>query len=190
VPVNEELGSVRQVGPEVVVQLEYGLFDAEGELVEAPGAEETFEFIFGVGQAPVVFERAIDGLALGDSRRVELEPSEAFGARDEEAIVVVHRSELPAEVALGDELEAESDDGELIFLRVVELEEDVARLDANHPLAGQRVTLELRVVGMRAATSPELAAAHAALEHQAEQAPDVLVARLLRRERFTPPESE
>jgi FKBP-type peptidyl-prolyl cis-trans isomerase SlyD len=187
-----ELGgvAVQRVGPEVLVQLEYSLFDAEGELVEAPGADETIEFIFGVGQAPAVFEQAVDGLALGDSRRVELGPNEAFGPRDDEAIVVVHRSELPAEVALGDELEAESEDGELIFLRVVELEDDIARLDANHPLAGQRVALELRVVGMRAATSAEVVAANAELDQQAEQAPDVLVSRLLRRERFTPPQSE
>jgi FKBP-type peptidyl-prolyl cis-trans isomerase 2 len=187
-----ELGgvAVQRVGPEVVVQLEYSLFDAEGELIEAPGEDESIEFIFGVGQAPAVFERAVDGLSLGDARRVELGPSEAFGPRDEEAIVVVHRTELPAEVALGDELEAESDDGELIFLRVVELEGDIARLDANHPLAGQRVALELRVVGLRAATSGELVAANAELDQQAEQAPDVLVSRLLRRERFTPPESE
>jgi FKBP-type peptidyl-prolyl cis-trans isomerase 2 len=182
--------AVQSVGPEVVVRLEYGLFDAEGELVEAPGPDETIEFIFGVGQAPAVFERAVDGLALGDSRRVELAPHEAFGPRDEEDMVVVERGELPPEVVLGDELEAENEDGELIFLRVVELQDDLARLDANHPLAGQRISLELRVVGMRAATSQELAAANAALDEQTEQAPDVLVSRLLLRNRYCPPESK
>ncbi len=180
----------RQVGPEIVVRLEYALYDAEGALVEAPGPEEPIEFIFGVGQASAVIERAIDGLRLHQSRRLELKPSEAFGPRDEAALLVVDRSELPEGAALGDELEAERDDGELVFLRVVELDDEEARLDANHPLAGQRVALELRVVSLRIATSSELQAAEAELRARpAGEEPDVLASRLLRRDRFTPPKS-
>jgi FKBP-type peptidyl-prolyl cis-trans isomerase 2 len=180
----------RQVGPEMVVRLEYQLFDAEGGLVEAPGPEEFIEFIYGVGQAPPAIEKAVDGLRLGESRRVQLKANEAFGPRDEEAMVVVERSELPEGAALGDEFEAEREDGELVFLRVVEIEEDVVRLDANHPLAGQRVTLELRVLALRVATSVELAEAEAELERRRTgDEPDVLASNLLRRDRFTPPKS-
>lgn len=178
----------RQVGPEIVVSLEYQLFDAEGALVEAPGSEEPIEFIFGMGQAPPAIERAVDGLRMHQSGRVRLEPGQAFGARDESALIVVDRGELPEGVALGAELEAERIDGEPVFLRVVELDEEVAHLDANHPLAGQTVALELRVVGLRIATSAELKVAEAELAARNEDdAPDVLASRLLRRERFTPP---
>jgi FKBP-type peptidyl-prolyl cis-trans isomerase 2 len=180
----------RQVGPEVVVRLEYKLFDAEGELVEAPGSDECIEFIFGVGQAPPAIERAVDGLRIQQSRKVQLKAAEAFGARDDDAMVVVERGELPEGAALGDEFEAESDDGKLVFLRVVEIDEEVARLDANHPLAGQTVVLELRVVALRVATSAELESAQAELaQRQAGDEPDVLASSLLRRDRFTPPES-
>jgi FKBP-type peptidyl-prolyl cis-trans isomerase SlyD len=180
----------RQVGPEMVVRLEYQLFDAEGGLVEAPGAEEFIEFIYGVGQAPPAIEKAVDGLRVGESRRVQLKPNEAFGSRDDEAMVVVERSELPEGAALGDEFEAEKEDGEAVFLRVVEIDDEVVRLDANHPLAGQTVTLELRVLALRIATSAELAAAEAALERRGGgEEPDVLASSLLRRDRFTPPKS-
>lgn len=175
---------VRQVGPEVFVRLQYALYDAEGELVEAPGPDETLELIVGLGQAPAVLEQAIEGLALGESRRIALGPHEGFGPRDEDAIVVVERGELPAEARLGDELEAESEDGETVFLRVVELDEEYARLDANHPLAGQQVTLELRVVELRAASGLEVEAARAALEADAAPTPDVPVAQLFRKERL------
>ena len=180
---------VQRVGPEVVVRVEYALHDAEGEVVEAPGPDEVIEFIFGAGQAPPAFERATDGLSLGESRRVALAPEEAFGPRDEEAIVVVERGELPPDAALGDELEAESEDGELVFLRVVDLDDEIARLDANHPLAGQSIGLTLKVVALRAATSQELARAASELEARSDEAPDVLVSSLIRRERSTPPES-
>jgi FKBP-type peptidyl-prolyl cis-trans isomerase 2 len=174
----------RSVGPEVVVRLEYGLYDAEGELVEAPGPEEAMEFLFGVGQAPPELEQAIDGLRVGQRRRVELPAKHAFGARDEAALIEVDASELPAGASPGDEFEAEREDGEVVFLRVVELEEGVARLDANHPLAGQSVTLELTVLAIRAASSEELRAAELALaEAEAGEVPHVLASRLLRRER-------
>lgn len=180
----------RQVGPEVVVSLEYQLFDAEGALVEAPGADEPIEFIFGMGQASPAIERAVDGLSINQSRRVRLEPGEAFGARDESAVLVVERAELPEGAVLGDEFEAETADGEPVFLRVVELDDEVAHLDANHPLAGQTVALELRVVGLRIASSAELSAAEAELLARSEDsAPDVLASRLLKRDRVTPPGS-
>lgn len=169
------------------MQLEYRLFDAEGELVEAPGPEEPMEFIFGMGQAPAAIEQAIDGLGLGQSRRVQLSPEEAFGSRDEAALISVEASELPAGAGPGDEFEAEREDGETVFLRVVELEDGVATLDSNHPLAGQRVALELTVRKLRAASSDELREAELGLA-QADPAniPDVLASSLLRRARSNP----
>jgi FKBP-type peptidyl-prolyl cis-trans isomerase 2 len=186
---NVEAGG-RPIGPEIVVRLEYQLYDAEGALVEAPGPEEPIIFIFGMGQAPPAIERAVEGLRVGQSRRVHLDPNQAFGRRDDAAVLVVHRAELPEGASLGDELEAEGEDGELVFLRIVEIDAEEARLDANHPLAGQTVALELSVLETRVATSAELEAAEAELgARRAEAGPDVLASRLLRRDRFTPPES-
>jgi FKBP-type peptidyl-prolyl cis-trans isomerase SlyD len=177
----------KSVGPEVVVRLQYGLYDAEGELVEAPGPEEALEFLFGVGQAPAELERAIDGLRIGQSRRVKLPARHGFGVRDEAALIEVDASELPVGASPGDEFEAERADGQVVFLRVVELAEGVARLDSNHPLAGQTVTLELTVLAIRAATSEELRAAELALaEADAGEVPHVLASRLLRRDRSAP----
>jgi FKBP-type peptidyl-prolyl cis-trans isomerase SlyD len=171
----------------VVVQLEYRLFDAEGELVEAPGADEPMEFIFGMGQAPSAIEQAFDGLRVGQSRLEQLSPGEAFGPRDEAAVISVDAGELPPGAGPGDEFEAEREDGETVFLRVVELEDGVAYLDSNHPLAGQRVALELTVLELRAASSDELRAAELALaEADPATIPDVLASSLLRRARSNP----
>jgi FKBP-type peptidyl-prolyl cis-trans isomerase SlyD len=177
------------VGPEVVVRLEYRLYDEEQELVEAPGPEEAIEFIFGMGQVPSTLERAIDGLRVGQSRRVQLAPAEAFGLRDESASISVEASELPEGAGPGDEFEADREDGETVFLRVLEVADGVAHLDANHPLAGQRVTLELQVLELRTASSAELQAAEMALAEAdagAADAPHVLASSLLRRDRSNP----
>jgi FKBP-type peptidyl-prolyl cis-trans isomerase SlyD len=177
VTVTHEDGAL-QVAPGMVVCLEYRLFDAEGALVEAPGPDEPLEFLVGSGQAPRGLERAIEGLTTGESRRVQLGPEDAFGPRDESALIRVERGELPAGAVLGDEFEAESDDGEVVFLRVVEIDADGASLDANHPLSGQVVELELLVVSVRSATAAELAEVAAQPAGSAPTVPDVLSSRL------------
>lgn len=180
-------GRSRAVGPEVFVSLEYQLFDGEGELIEAPGPEEAIEFIFGVGQGPPAIEGAIDGLRVGQSRRLLLSPQQAFGERDEAAVISVDASELPAGTGVGEQFEAEREDGQTIFLRVVEIDGEVAHLDANHPLAGQTVALELRVLETRIASSEELRVAAEELAARGGTAePDVLVSRLIRRDRSAP----
>jgi FKBP-type peptidyl-prolyl cis-trans isomerase SlyD len=118
---------------------------------------------------------------------VQLPPAQAFGQRDESALISVEASELPPGAGPGDEFEADREDGETVFLRVVELEDGVARLDANHPLAGQSVTLELQVLELRTATAEELQAAELALaEADDGEVPHVLASSLLRRDRSTP----
>ena len=79
---------------------------------------------------------------MGARAKFRLPPEEAFGLRDEEAIIRVDRSELPAEAKLGQEFEAEREDGSTVFMRVVALDSEVAELDLNHPLASQSIELE------------------------------------------------
>ncbi len=167
-----------KVAPGTVVCLEYKLFDAEGVLVEAPGPDELIEFMIGCGQAPQGLERAVEGLGTGESRRVQLGPDDAFGPRDESALIRVERGELPADAVLGDEFEAESDEGEVVFLRVVEIDPEGVSLDANHPLSGQMVELELLVAGVRSATPEELAEVAQKHAGSAPTVPDVLSSRL------------
>lgn len=183
-------GSPR-VGPGVVVMLAYRLYDAEGVLVEAPGPDEASEFVFGVGQASPAIEGALEGLEVGGGVRVQLAPQHAFGPRDDSAQIVLARAELPAAALIGDEFEAERDDGEVIFLRVIEIDDARVRLDVNHPLAGQAVPLE-RDVRSRGATPRELRSAEAELaaRSETEAEPDVLAARLLHRGRLAAPKAE
>jgi FKBP-type peptidyl-prolyl cis-trans isomerase SlyD len=149
-----------QIGPGVVASLAYHLFDAEGEQVEAsePGAPLTL--LIGYGEAAPALERAVEGLSVGESREITLAPDEAFGNRDPDAVIEVDRAELPADVVAGDELSADRADGSgAVVLKVLEVAEDRVVLDTNHPLAGQRVKLRIRVEAARPASADEIARA-------------------------------
>jgi FKBP-type peptidyl-prolyl cis-trans isomerase SlyD len=145
-----------QAGPGTVVALSYELYDAEGELVEASD-EAPVEVLLGFGEASPALERALEGLSAGDERTVSLSPDEAFGPRDPDAFIQVDRAELPEGVAVGDELQADRENGGgVVPLKVVEISDEVAVLDTNHPLAGQRVKLRARVLSVRPATEAEM----------------------------------
>ena len=178
-PSDEAGPTVYPVGPEMRVALGYRLYDAEGELVEASAEEDTFEVLFGLGQLSPELEQLLEGARVGQVRSIELPAHRAFGARDPERVIEVDRSELPSDVQVGDELGAETEAGEPVVLRVLELEADFAVLDSNHPLADQAVRLELTIEDVWPATSEELAEAEAALAEA--EGPLIDPASLLRR---------
>ncbi len=170
-----------QVGPQTVVSLSYDLYDAENEIIESSDDDSPLEVVFGHGQLAEAVERAIEGLEAGESTSVVLEPDEAFGPRDDAAVLEVERSELPPGAAPGDEFQAETEGGEPVALRVLEVTEATVVLDANHPLAGQSVRVDFTIEAVRPATDEELRVAVERLD-----APEALVrpADLIRRDRW------
>jgi FKBP-type peptidyl-prolyl cis-trans isomerase SlyD len=146
------------------VSMSYEIYDAEGELVEASHPATPLVFVAGYGQVAPGLEEGILGLSPGDARRVRLAPDEAFGRRDPDALIEVARDELPRDIAVGDEIEAEHLEGAMpIGLKILEITEDRVVLDANHPLSGQSVDIDVVVEDVRPATHDEIAAAEAAL---------------------------
>jgi FKBP-type peptidyl-prolyl cis-trans isomerase SlyD len=154
------------IAPDTVVTLSYALFDERGETIEASG--EPLTYVHGYAQIVPGLERQIEGLEPGERRTFTMMPEEAFGERDEEAVFEVDKSDFPdpSGVTVGDEFVAEGPDGEPFPMRVVEVRPEGFLVDANHPLAGQKLRVEVAVDAVRAASEEEIAAAQAALEEQ------------------------
>jgi FKBP-type peptidyl-prolyl cis-trans isomerase SlyD len=139
--------------------MHYRLFDEEGELFETSVGEEPAEFVHGNDEIPTGLEEALVGKESGAKVRVELDDEDAFGPYMPEGLISLPRTELPDDVEQGDLVPVvltdddgdEVEDGDMEF-RVVEIRDDEVVLDANHPLAGQRVTFEVEVIGVDAAS--------------------------------------
>jgi len=163
------------------VTLTYEVFDADGELVGGSAGARGMVFGFGELLAPV--ERALEGALPGESRTVRVKAKDAFGERNPLALLEVDPADFPPDVAAGDAFEAEGDADERIVLRVIEVTPDAVIVDQNHPLAGQTLRVEVRVLETRPATAAELAAAAEALEVPA-RGPEtrlILAERLIRK---------
>jgi peptidylprolyl isomerase len=87
------------------------------------------------------------GLQAGDERLIRLAPAEAFGEWDLKAVLTMRESRLTGEVALEDGmlLRIETGTGLSAVCRVYRITEDRVALDFNHPLAGEPLTLFVRV---------------------------------------------
>lgn len=147
-----------KIAPGCEVEITFELFDAAGELVESSEEIGSVVYTHGADELVPGLEAALLGKSAGDRLDVSLEPDEAFGPYDAELIVSVPRAELPpdAEIVPGDivpvVLEEEEGDDALsaedreMEMRVVEIGPDAVFLDANPPLAGQKVRFQVEVL--------------------------------------------
>ena len=96
----------------------------------------------------------------GEHEEVVIEPEDAYGERDESAIVSVPVDNLPADVQLqpGMDVVGETPDG-MMRMTVREVTDDEVIVDANHPLAGKTLHFDVEVVDVHEASDLELAEA-------------------------------
>jgi peptidylprolyl isomerase len=106
------------------------------------------EFTIGSGEVIPGFDSGVVGLTVGESKTIHIPVDEAYGDRNEEMVVKVPRNELPPEMnpEVGQQLEVTQEDGQVFMVTVVEVNDDSITLDANHPLAGQALNFDIRLV--------------------------------------------
>jgi FKBP-type peptidyl-prolyl cis-trans isomerase SlyD len=162
------------IGPDTSVTLSYTLFDEHDAPVDGASASEPLTYVHGYAQIVPGLEKRLAGLHAGDRTSIVLSPDEAFGERDEGAVLAVDKADFPdsGEVAPGDEFMAHGPDGEPIAMRVIEVQDDLFVVDTNHPLAGQKVRFEVEVSAVRPASEEEIEEAQAELEERIEAVDD------------------
>ena len=146
---------------DLVVTLDYKLF-VEDELLESTDDGEPIQFLQGHGQIIPGLEDAIINLKVGDTKKVVIEPENAYGEYDPESIEVAKIEEFSEEVPMdvGTFLDFRDDDDEVLSAQIVEADEETVTLDFNHPLAGKTLTFEITVTDLRPATEEELDHGH------------------------------
>lgn len=148
------------IQPNMHATVSYTLRDDDGKVIDASDWEggEPIAYVHGYEMLVPGLEAGLLGLTAGDERKITVTPQEGYGDRDEELVFSVERGEFPdpKSVSVGDEFVAEGPDGEEIPMRVREVFEEEAVVDANHPLAGKTLHYSVRVIDVRAATAKEV----------------------------------
>lgn len=94
------------------------------------------------------FENALIDMEIGEKKTIKIESHNAYGPVVKEMIVEIPKGNLPEGVMVGQMLQAHTPQGP-INVKVIELTENSATLDGNHPLAGKDLTFDLEVLEIK-----------------------------------------
>ncbi len=149
------------VQSDVVVSMEYTL-RVDDEVVDSSEGQDPLEFLVGHGNIISGLEREMMGMKVGDSKDVVILPADGYGEYDDAAFMNVPRGEFPKEVPVeeGMELTVRDDAGQARYARIETVEGDSVTLNFNHPLAGDELHFNVKVVGLREPTGEELEHGH------------------------------
>jgi FKBP-type peptidyl-prolyl cis-trans isomerase SlyD len=141
-----------------VVTLAYEIHTPDGKVVESSAKNGPISFIHGTGAILRGLDDRLEGMRAGEEARFEFPPEQAFGRPEDAPQKVVSRAEFPKEAKLqaGARFEAGIPGGQRILLDVVEVQGEAVRVRMVHPLAGQRIGMSVKVLGVRLATPEEL----------------------------------
>lgn len=127
----------------MVVEVDFVLKRSDtGEQLDSSDGEgqKPLAFVCGGGVVVPGLDTGVIGMAVGDSRDIELE--EGFGPREEEKVVEMPLDKLPKETVPGVQLQVQGRNGPMTAT-VASIEGEVAFLDFNHPLAGLPIVMSV-----------------------------------------------
>ena len=150
-----------EIKQQCVVGLTWTLKDTLGEELDV--LDDPVEFLVGGEDLFDVIEEALQGLQVGAELELQIEPEQGFGDFDDQLIFLESRERFPAELEEGMTFEGTSlpagcnpDAPKDALYTVTEIYPEHVVLDANHPLAGIALRLNLTIESIREATQEEI----------------------------------
>ena len=131
-----------------VVRVHYTGKLVNGEQFDSSLGKEPLEFTVGAGMMIKGFDAAMPGMNVGDKKTINIAPVDAYGEKSDEAIIEFPRENVPADMELepGMSLTLSNQAGQPVPVTVIEVNEQVIILDANHFLAGQELVFDIELV--------------------------------------------
>jgi FKBP-type peptidyl-prolyl cis-trans isomerase 2 len=109
---------------------------------------EPLEFVCGMGMMIMGFDKAVAEMEVGEIVNVHLNPEEAYGEADPNAIITLPLAELPGaeELQVGDQAFLQDMYGRPFRVRVTARDEENITFDANHEMAGKELNFQIELV--------------------------------------------
>lgn len=134
--------------------LHYRLASMDGQDIVTTFQDNPATLQMGNGQLAPFLESCLLGLPEGAHQTFVLTPEQAFGARNPDLVQHVSKATLQenspedAEYAIGDLVEFAAPGGGRFTGVLRSIDDDSALFDFNHPLAGQTLQFEVRIIGI------------------------------------------
>jgi FKBP-type peptidyl-prolyl cis-trans isomerase SlyD len=150
-----------KIAKDHAVHFHYTLKDDSGQVLDDSHEGEPLSYLHGHDNIIPGLEVALEGHEQGDQFDVTVEADDAYGQRNEDLVESVPASlfEGVDDVEVGMQFRAQGEDDEEL-VTVTGIDGDEITIDANHPLAGERLNFSVEITGVRAATGTELRHGH------------------------------
>lgn len=148
-------GEAARVGPDSFLTLHYrlSLADGGGDVISTFGGKPA-TFQLGHGQLAEPLERLLHGLPDGAHAVFDVAPDQAWGARNPDLVQRLSRATFDANAdpdtryEPGDMVDFSHPDGARFAGVLKAIDDESVLVDFNHPLAGQSVRFEVRILGV------------------------------------------
>lgn len=107
----------------------------DNTVFDSSEGREPLAFVIGEGHVIPGFENATEGMVIGETKKIHIPSSEAYGDVVEQAVV---------EIPVGQRLVLlHPETGEPMPVTIIKAENGILTLDGNHPLAGKDLNFEI-----------------------------------------------
>ena len=131
------------------VSIEYTLTLDDGTTADSNVGEDPLVYSQGQHEILPALEEALVGLEVGETKQVQLTAEEGYGLIDPDGFQDVEPDVVPEDArTVGTMLVASDPEGNQQPIRVHEVGEDKLVLDFNHPLAGQALNFDIKIVAV------------------------------------------
>jgi len=137
------------------VSLHYvGTFSDGEQFDSSHDREEALSVLVGAGQLIKGFDAALVGMGVGETKTINLAPTEAYGEYNPEAMAELPKDMFPQEVQ--DNLEVgmvlplvlKHNPGQPFPAKTAEVKESTYVFDLNHPLAGKDLNFDIEILAI------------------------------------------
>jgi peptidylprolyl isomerase len=120
----------------------------DGTVFDSSHTRQPMEFEVGAGKTIPGIEDAVVGMQIGESKEAAVAPEKAFGPFRNDLVHTVDRSNFPADadLAVGQMFNASGFGRDNLVVTIVDITGTNITIDANHPLAGKDLILEIQLV--------------------------------------------
>jgi len=139
-----------------LVSLEYTLTLDDKTVVDSNVGDKPLTYTHGSHQLIPGLEKALEGMAVGDTKQVTVAPEDAYGETDPKAVQEVQKQLIPPDaLKVGTRLQGKTPSGQMVYPLVSEIKDDTVVLDFNHPLAGKTLHFDVKVVDVQQAQAEQ-----------------------------------
>ena len=150
-----------QIAQNKVAIITYTLTNVNGDVLDQANEEQPFAFIAGTGNIIPGLDEALAGKTAGDVVTTTIAPEHAYGERHDELTQTVPKEMFQGvdNVEPGMQFNAQTNQG-MSVVTVTNVEGDQVTIDGNHPLAGETLNFDVKILEVRDATADELEHGH------------------------------